>query len=105
MSVPICWRQHLRCLRTRCQSDLLRAKRPHQPQRRTVATYVSPFQAKQISILQTVIDKNSKSYQENEKAMSELCQQFSSLHDKAAMGGSVKAREKHIARGKMLVRE
>jgi len=84
---------------------VLRAKKPFQAQRRLVATYTSPFQAKQISILQTVVDKNSKNYQENEKGMSELCQQFSSLHDKAAMGGSAKARGKHIARGKMLVRE
>jgi len=70
-----------------------------------VTTYTSPFQAKQISILQTTVDRNSKNFQENQKNMSELCQQFSELHDKAALGGSAKAREKHIARGKMLVRE
>lgn len=105
MSIPNCWRQHLRCLRTQCHADLLKGQRPYRLQRRTIASYVSPFQAKQISILQTVVDKNSKNYQENEKAMFELCQQFSALHEKAAMGGSAKAREKHIARGKMLVRE
>lgn len=74
-------------------------------QRRGEATYVSPFQAAQVSILQTTVDKSSPGYQENEKSMKELCHKFEFLHKEAAMGGPAKAREKHVQRGKMLVRE
>jgi 3-methylcrotonyl-CoA carboxylase beta subunit len=37
--------------------------------------------------------------------MNEVMEKVRSLKEKIALGGSVKAREKHIARGKMLVRE
>jgi 3-methylcrotonyl-CoA carboxylase beta subunit len=37
--------------------------------------------------------------------MQELLDTFTTLHRNAALGGSEKAREKHVARGKMLVRE
>lgn len=37
--------------------------------------------------------------------MRQLMQKFSALHEEAAKGGNAKAREKHIARGKMLVRD
>jgi len=105
MTGPICWRQHARCLRATCK---IRSRQPLigcQVQKRGVATYTSPFQAKQISVLQSTVDKNSKIFQDNAKSMSELCDKFSSLHNEASLGGSAKAREKHIARGKMLVRE
>lgn len=72
---------------------------------RSAATYTSRHQAAQISVLQTAVDTNSTSYVDNKKSMQELLDSFTTLHRKAALGGSEKAREKHVARGKMLVRE
>lgn len=37
--------------------------------------------------------------------MGELVSKITALHEKAALGGSQKARDKHIQRGKMLVRD
>ncbi|KAG9675801.1 carboxyl transferase, partial [Aureobasidium melanogenum] len=72
---------------------------------RTAATYTSRHQAAQISVLQTAVDTNSTSYVDNKKSMQELLDSFTTLHRNAALGGSEKAREKHVARGKMLVRD
>lgn len=72
---------------------------------RTAATYTSRHQAAQISILQTAVDTNSSTYAENARSMRELLEKFTLLHREAAVGGSASAREKHVARGKMLVRE
>ena len=72
---------------------------------RCVATYTSPYQAAQISVLQSAVDTNSASYAENTRNMNELVQKLTSLHETASLGGSAKAREKHVGRGKMLVRE
>jgi 3-methylcrotonyl-CoA carboxylase beta subunit len=74
-------------------------------QQRTVATYTSPHQASQISILQTNVDKNSDGFRENAAALGELTQKIAQLHEKAALGGPQKARDKHVQRGKMLVRD
>lgn len=76
-----------------------------QPARRSVATYTSPQQAAQISVIQTAVDQSSPSYQENAASMGELVSKISALHEKAAQGGPKKARDKHIQRGKMLVRD
>lgn len=78
---------------------------PARSQQRCVATYTSPQQASQISILQTAVDKNSEGFKENAAALGELTQKIASLHEKAAEGGSQKARDKHVQRGKMLVRD
>lgn len=72
---------------------------------RQIATYSSPHQAAQISVLQSTVDTSSAHFSENERNMNELVQKLASLHEQAALGGSIKAREKHAARGKMLVRE
>lgn len=73
--------------------------------RRTAATYTSPHQAAQISIIQTAVDTNSERHRENASSMAELTQRLTSLHAEAAKGGSEKSRQKHIGRGKMLVRD
>ncbi|KAL1296676.1 hypothetical protein AAFC00_000154 [Neodothiora populina] len=73
--------------------------------RRTRSTYTSPWQAKQISIIQSKIDVNSTEYMENKRNMDGLVQQVTKLHERAALGGSDKAREKHVGRGKMLARD
>ena len=105
MNNPVRWRQHASCLRTICRSRLRQPAVTSASHMRGIATYTSPFQAKQISIIPTTVNKNSQTFQDNAKSMSELCDKFSSLHNEAMMGGPAKAREKHIARGKMLVRE
>ena len=74
-------------------------------QQRSVATYTSPQQASQISILQTAVDKNSDGFKENAAALGELTEKVARLHEKAAEGGPQKARDKHVQRGKMLVRD
>lgn len=97
------------------QSPLLRNRTLQQPLQtsisrtwlgaRTAATYTSRHQAAQISVIQTAVDTNSTSYVDNKKSMQELLDKFTTLHRDAAVGGSASSREKHIARGKMLVRE
>lgn len=108
MASAVCLRLHLRCVKAVCKLNRTVSIRPvseRHSYRRAVATYTSPRQAAQISILQSTVDKSSPSYQENEKNVDELMRRFTFLHNEAAKGGSAKAREKHIARGKMLVRE
>ncbi|THX79023.1 beta subunit of 3-methylcrotonyl-CoA carboxylase [Aureobasidium pullulans] len=97
------------------QSPLLRNRTLQQPLQtsisrtwlgaRTAATYTSRHQAAQISVIQTAVDTNSTSYVDNKKSMQELLDKFATLHRDAAVGGSASSREKHIARGKMLVRD
>ncbi len=74
-------------------------------QRRRAATYTSPHQAAQISIIQTAVDPNSDRYRDNAASMRELTQRLTTLHAEAAKGGTDKARQKHVDRGKMLVRD
>ncbi|GAM82252.1 hypothetical protein ANO11243_002310 [Dothideomycetidae sp. 11243] len=103
---PLCLRQHARCLRTVCRTG----RQPwigqrYTLQRRGEATYTSPFQAAQISVIPTTVDKSSTGFQENESAYKELSSRFENLHRHAALGGPQKARNKHVQRGKMLVRD
>ena len=76
-----------------------------QRQTRTVATHTYKHHAKAISVLPTSVDKSSAQYQENARQMGEVMAQMQELHRKIQEGGSAKARDKHIARGKMLPRE
>lgn len=78
---------------------------PVRSQQRSVATYTSPQQASQISVLQSVVDKNSDGFKENAASLGDLTQKIAQLHEKAAEGGPQKARDKHVQRGKMLVRD
>lgn len=83
------------------------SKRRHQPRndRRTTATFTHPHHASAISVLSTNVDKSSSEYKSNAKEMDELLARMSELHARIAEGGPQKAKEKHIARGKMLARE
>jgi len=56
-------------------------------------------------MLPTTLDKNSKTYVENAAATGELMANLTRLHARAARGGPDKARQKHLERGKMLVRD
>lgn len=73
--------------------------------RRAAATYTSPRQAAQISIIQSHVDTDSARYRDNAASMGELTNELVSLHTKAAQGGPERARQKHLDRGKMLVRD
>jgi len=58
-----------------------------------------------VSVIPTNVDTSSPEFQENKKAMDEAMARLTELHNKIALGGPEKAREKHIQRGKMLVRD
>ncbi|KAF3395858.1 hypothetical protein F1880_006816 [Penicillium rolfsii] len=72
---------------------------------RTVASYTHPHHASALSVLPTAVDTSSPEYRENSQQMQELLDRMSSLHAKIAQGGPQKARDKHVARGKMLPRD
>ncbi|CAL5872119.1 uncharacterized protein PFLUO_LOCUS6376 [Penicillium psychrofluorescens] len=72
---------------------------------RTIASYTHPHHASALSVLPTAVDTSSSEYRENSQQMQELLDRMSSLHAKIGQGGTEKAREKHIARGKMLPRD
>jgi 3-methylcrotonyl-CoA carboxylase beta subunit len=72
---------------------------------RSVASYTHPHHASALSVLPTAVDTSSPEYRENSQQMQELLDRMSSLHGKISRGGSEKAREKHISRGKMLPRD
>lgn len=76
-----------------------------QQQLRTAATYTSPHQAAQLSILQTAVDTSSNGFKENAAAMGEYTGRLTDLHAKASLGGPEKSRHKHVQRGKLLVRD
>ena len=72
---------------------------------RCVATYSSPSQANAISVLPTSVDSSSTEYQLNARQMGEVMAKLEALTGKIQQGGPHKAREKHIARKKMLPRD
>jgi 3-methylcrotonyl-CoA carboxylase beta subunit len=72
---------------------------------RSVTTYCPPNQANAISVLPTIVDPSSEEYKENERQMGEVMARLEQLTNKIRQGGSLKAREKHIARKKMLPRD
>lgn len=78
---------------------------PYTHQLRTAATYTSPHQASQLSILQTAVDPSSNGFKENAAAMAEYTNRLTALHEKASLGGPEKSRQKHVQRGKLLVRD
>ncbi|KAL8938275.1 MAG: hypothetical protein Q9211_003279 [Gyalolechia sp. 1 TL-2023] len=72
---------------------------------RSIATHTYSHHAKQLSILPTTVDTSSPTYKQNGAQYSELMAQLLKLHQKIERGGPEKAREKHVNRGKMLVRD
>lgn len=73
--------------------------------RRSVASYTGRHQAAQLSVIPTAVDTTSEKFQENAAAMRHLTDKIARLHAEVARGGPEKARQKHIERGKMLVRD
>lgn len=72
---------------------------------RSVASYTHPHHASAISVLPTAVDTTSDEFRENARQMKELVDRMASLHKTIAQGGPQKAKEKHVARGKMLPRD
>lgn len=72
---------------------------------RSIASFTPPHQAKAISVVQSNVDTSSEEFRENERNMAEVMARMRELTRTAQLGGSAKAREKHIARKKMLPRD
>ena len=102
-------------LRSQAQSRLLpsaaaslRTQAPTHPSRqstRNTATFTHSHHAEAVSVLPTLVDTNSADFKENKREMEEVTEKLNSLHSKIAQGGPQKARDKHVQRGKMLVRD
>ncbi|KAI3329665.1 ClpP/crotonase-like domain-containing protein [Ustulina deusta] len=72
---------------------------------RTIASYTAPYQASAVSVLQSNVDTSSDEFRENERLMGEAMARLEQLTRAVQAGGSARAREKHIARKKMLPRD
>ncbi|ODV92207.1 hypothetical protein CANCADRAFT_30445 [Tortispora caseinolytica NRRL Y-17796] len=73
--------------------------------RRKVHTYVASGIQNQMSVLKTKIDSSDPEFVQRSQAMKDLISELDQLHAKFALGGSEKARQKHISRNKLLVRD
>ncbi|QYS95577.1 3-Methylcrotonyl-CoA carboxylase [Trichoderma simmonsii] len=73
--------------------------------RRSAATLTPPHQAAAISRLQTNVDASSEEFKENERQMADVTARLQELTAAIQKGGPQKARDKHIARNKMLPRD
>jgi 3-methylcrotonyl-CoA carboxylase beta subunit len=58
-----------------------------------------------VAILSTTIDKSSAEFRKNATQMAALAEELRKRRAEAAQGGPQKARERHVARGKLLPRE
>ncbi|KAL4904508.1 hypothetical protein BDW74DRAFT_154022 [Aspergillus multicolor] len=72
---------------------------------RSIASYTHPHHASAISVLPTVVDTSSPDFKENAQQMQEVLDRMNALHRTIAQGGPQKAKDKHVARGKMLPRD
>lgn len=75
------------------------------PPSRTIASFTAPYQANAVSVIQSNVDSTSDEFKDNERLMAEAMARLEKLTRAAQQGGSAKAREKHIARKKMLPRD
>lgn len=72
---------------------------------RSIGNYTYGHHASAVSILATKVNSSSLDYRENAQQMAAAVDRMKYLHEKFEAGGTSKAREKHVARGKMLPRE
>ena len=72
---------------------------------RRIATHSYSYHETALSVLPSGIDTSSTGFKDNDRQFGEILARMQELHSKIEQGGPQKAREKHIARGKMLVRE
>ncbi|KAI1077523.1 carboxyl transferase [Whalleya microplaca] len=108
MSISRSSRDLLRCSRQlsrQCVQQLPRRSPHHRLSARAIASYTAPYQADAISVIQSNVDSTSDEFKENERLMGEAMARLEQLTRTAQQGGPAKAREKHIARKKMLPRD
>ena len=72
---------------------------------RSIANYTHGQYAGAISVLPTKVDASAAEYKQNASQMTEAIERMQKLHTRIEAGGPSKAKDKHIARGKMLPRE
>lgn len=70
-----------------------------------MTTFTPPHHAAAISTIQTTIDTTSDEFIQNKQAMDSAVARLDALTRRVHEGGPPKAREKHLARGKMLARD
>ena len=87
------------------KSRVVRTCNLPEPKGRSIASYTYGHHASAISVLPTNVDVSSPRYKQNAQQMGEVMTRMNELHAKIEAGGPQKARDKHIARGKMLPRE
>lgn len=75
------------------------------PFHRSIANLTPSHQAAALSRLPTAVDPLSDDFRDNESQMAALTAQMAALTRKIQRGGPDKAREKHLARNKMLPRD
>lgn len=85
--------------------SLRQRQRPAPSNARTIATFTHSHHADALSTIPSTVDTSSAEFQENKRQMDEAIDRLHTLHSKIALGGSEKARQKHVQRGKMLVRD
>ncbi|KAK0520623.1 Methylcrotonoyl-CoA carboxylase beta chain, mitochondrial [Tilletia horrida] len=74
--------------------------------RRCYASQHQPSSPQRLAtVLPNNVDTNSEQFQENRAAMDDLVAQLEARHAKIALGGTEKARLRHVQRGKMLPRD
>lgn len=72
---------------------------------RSVATHSYNHHATALSVLPSNVDSAFTEFKENAKHIGDVLGRMQELHRKIEAGGPQKAKEKHVARGKMLTRE
>ncbi|KAF2199731.1 methylcrotonoyl-CoA carboxylase beta chain mitochondrial precursor [Delitschia confertaspora ATCC 74209] len=81
-------------------------QRPYYPRyTRQLATFSHSHHADAVSVIPSTVDTSSPDFQENKRQMDEAMTRLADIHATIAQGGPAKAREKHVKRGKMLVRD
>ncbi|KAI0125247.1 carboxyl transferase [Xylariales sp. AK1849] len=90
---------------SRTPRHLPRYGQPGRAPSRAIASYTAPYQANAISVLQSNVDSTSDEFKENERLMGEAMARLETLTRTIHQGGPAKARERHLARKKMLPRD
>ncbi|MCJ1323844.1 Methylcrotonoyl-CoA carboxylase beta chain, mitochondrial [Thelotrema lepadinum] len=80
-------------------------RRPGRTAARSITFHSHAQHADSLSRLSSNVDTASDVYRQNVRDMDEVMSLFRRRHEKIQKGGTAKAREKHVARGKMLPRE
>lgn len=72
---------------------------------RSIATHTYNHHATALSILPSTVDSASVEFKDNARQFDEVLVRMKELHSRIEKGGTQKAREKHVAREKMLPRD